>query len=280
MAERRMFSKTIIDSDKFLDMPLSTQTLYFHLGLRADDDGFLNNGQKIIRMVGCSREDYNLLIQKEYLIEFDGGIIVITHWKIHNYIRNDRYKPTIYQKEYSLLSMDESKAYQKKSGIPDGYNLDTQDRLVQSSLGEDSLEKDKVDDHNIVEVIEDNSSINKIIDKWNSLNFIYKDDKVYKLNDEENRNINKLLISYDLSEIVKAIENIEKSEFLRGKNNSNWQIMFKWFIEVENFKKVLNGFYSQNSKNKKDKYSENNHNTFKVREYNYELLEKQLLNWA
>ena len=89
MAERRMFAKTIIDSDSFLDMPLSTQALYFHLSMRADDDGFLNNSKKIQRMVGCSDDDLKLLIAKRFIIPFESGVVVIKHWRIHNYIRSD-----------------------------------------------------------------------------------------------------------------------------------------------------------------------------------------------
>ena len=84
MAERRMFAKTIIDSDAFLDMSLTTQALYFHLSMRADDDGFLNNPQKIMRMVGCNKNDFDVLIAKNFIITFDTGVIVIKHWKIHN----------------------------------------------------------------------------------------------------------------------------------------------------------------------------------------------------
>ena len=90
MAERRMFAKTIIDSDAFLDMPLSAQALYFHLSMRADDDGFINNPKKIQRMVGASDDDCKLLLMKRFIIVFESGVVVIKHWRIHNYIRNDR----------------------------------------------------------------------------------------------------------------------------------------------------------------------------------------------
>ena len=104
MAERRMFAKTIIDSDAFLDMPLSTQSLYFHLSMRADDDGFINNPKKVQRMVGCGDDDLKLLIVKNFIIPFESGVVVIKHWKIHNYIRNDRYKPTVYVEEKAMLT--------------------------------------------------------------------------------------------------------------------------------------------------------------------------------
>ena len=95
MAERRMFSKTIIDSDAFLDMPLSAQSLYFHLSMRADDEGFINNPKKIQRMIGASDDDAKILVMKHFIIPFDSGIVVIRHWMIHNYIQKDRFKPTI-----------------------------------------------------------------------------------------------------------------------------------------------------------------------------------------
>ena len=94
MADKRMMSKSVIDTDVFLDMPTSTQCLYFQLLLRADDDGFLKNAKTIMRTVGASQDDMKLLIAKQYLILFDSGTIVIKHWRIHNYIKKDRYKPT------------------------------------------------------------------------------------------------------------------------------------------------------------------------------------------
>lgn len=103
MAERRMFAKTIIDSDTFLDMPLSTQALYFHLSMRADDDGFINNPRKIQRSIGATDDDLKLLIAKQFTIPFESGVVVIKHWRLHNYIQKDRYKPTIYQDEKAQL---------------------------------------------------------------------------------------------------------------------------------------------------------------------------------
>ena len=140
MAERRMFAKTIIDSDAFLDMPLSTQALYFHLSMRADDDGFINNPKKIQRMIGGSDDDLKLLALKRFVIPFESGVCVIKHWKIHNYIQKDRYTPTIYQEEKASLTVKGNKAYTEC--IHDGYALETQDRLGKDRLGEDSIEED------------------------------------------------------------------------------------------------------------------------------------------
>lgn len=140
MAERRMFAKVIIDSDAFLDMPLSAQALYFHLSMRADDEGFVGNPKKIQRMIGASDDDCKLLVMKRFILVFDSGIIVIKHWKIHNYIQADRFKPTTYVEEKSTLMLDQKKAYTEC--IQNGYALDTQVSIGKDSieLGKDSIE--------------------------------------------------------------------------------------------------------------------------------------------
>ena len=99
MAERRMLSKSVIQSDVFLEMPLSSQALYMHLNVCADDDGFVGNPKTILRMTGAGEDDLKLLIAKGFVIVFKTGIIVITHWKRNNYIQKDRYKETIYKDE-------------------------------------------------------------------------------------------------------------------------------------------------------------------------------------
>ena len=146
MAERRMFAKTIIDSDAFLDMPMSTQALYFHLSMRADDDGFINNPRRIQRMVGASDDDLKLLIAKSFIITFESGVVVIKHWKIHNYIQSDRYKPTVYADEKAQLDVKKNKAYTLNGEcIHDVYISDTQDRLGKDRLGKDRLGKDRLE---------------------------------------------------------------------------------------------------------------------------------------
>lgn len=141
MAERRMFAKTIIDSDAFIDMPLSTQALYFHLSMRADDDGFINNPKKIVRMIGASEDDFKLLQAKKFIISFETGIIVIKHWKLHNYIPKDRYKPTVYTEEMAMLEVKDNNVYTVciQPCIQDGYNSETQ-----VSIGKYNLGKSKV----------------------------------------------------------------------------------------------------------------------------------------
>lgn len=141
MAERRMFAKTIIDSDAFMDMPLSTQALYFHLSMRADDDGFINNPKKIQRMIGASDDDLKVLIAKRFIIPFDSGIVVIKHWKIHNYIQKDRYKPTVYTEEKKRIETKGNGAYTEMDTncIQNVSKMETQYRLGKDSLVKDSI---------------------------------------------------------------------------------------------------------------------------------------------
>ena len=126
MADRRMMSKTVIDTDMFLDMPISAQSLYFHLLLRADDDGFLKNIKTIMRTVGASPDDIRLLIAKQYLLLFESGVVAIKHWRVHNVIRKDRYKPTTCG-ERNLIELDSSGEYKllTTAGIPNGNQLTT-----------------------------------------------------------------------------------------------------------------------------------------------------------
>jgi len=106
MAERRMFSKSVIDDDKFIDMKISAQYLYFHLAMRADDDGFVNGTKRIIRMIKCKEKDLDELIENGFVIAFESGVIAIRHWRLHNSIQKDRYKPTVYQEEKDTLSLE------------------------------------------------------------------------------------------------------------------------------------------------------------------------------
>ena len=144
MAERRMFAKTIIDSDAFLDMSTSAQALYFHLAMRADDDGFVNNPKKIQKIVGAADDDVKVLLAKRFIIGFESGVIVIKHWKIHNYIQKDRYKPTMYQAEKSRLTVKGNNGYTDALPdvdtvcVQDVSKMDTQVRLGKDSIGKDS----------------------------------------------------------------------------------------------------------------------------------------------
>lgn len=143
MAERRMFAKTIIDSDAFIDMPVTARLLYYDLGMRADDDGFVNSPKKIMRMVGASQDDLAILISKKFIIPFETGVVVIKHWRIHNYIRQDRKHETKYEQEMSMLTIKENGAYTLVDTCQSSDRQLTGSCPTEVRLGEDSLGKDK-----------------------------------------------------------------------------------------------------------------------------------------
>ena len=181
MAERRMMAKSIINTDVFLDMPMSSQNLYFHMLLRADDDGFISNPKSILRTIGASEDDLKLLLAKQYIFGFESGVVVIKDWKVHNYIRSDRYKPSqLLEKNFVCIS--ETGSYELNnteisSGIPTGRQLvyqryptgiPTGRQLVypgKDRLGKDRLGKDK--DKNCRLSDESSAVVSEIIDYLN-----------------------------------------------------------------------------------------------------------------
>ena len=146
MADRRMFNKQIIDSDAFLDMPLSTQALYFHLAMRADDDGFVDNPKKIQKIINASPDDLKVLDGKRYILTFESGVIVIKHWRLHNTLRFDRYKKTSYLEERSQLGIKENKSYTEIKNIknitwqPDGNHCEPQISIDKISIDKISID--------------------------------------------------------------------------------------------------------------------------------------------
>lgn len=137
MAEKRMFAKTIVEADAFLDMPLSSQALYFHLGMNADDDGVINSPKRIQRTIGATDDDLRILITKNFIIPFESGVVIVKHWRMNNYIRSDRYKPSVYVEELATLSLKDNGSYTKciEGGIPSGI----------PSLGQSSIDKTSID---------------------------------------------------------------------------------------------------------------------------------------
>ena len=145
MANKRMFCLDIVNSDAFLDMPLSAQALYFHLGMRADDDGFIGNPKSIQRLAGASQDDLMLLITKRFLIAFDNGVIVIKHWRMNNYIQKDRKKDTVYIELLNSLEVKENGSYTEKKKmdtvcIQDVSEMDSQNSIDKISIDKDSIE--------------------------------------------------------------------------------------------------------------------------------------------
>ena len=158
MAQKRMFDKTITNSDSFLEMPDSAQNLYFHLNMEADDDGFVDNWKSIMRMIRKSEDDLKILIAKSYVIPFESGVIVIKHWKINNYLRKDRYNETKYLEEKSQLLIEPNQSYSLRCtvGIP---VVDTEEnRIEKNSIVEDSIDNivctSTIDNANTIDTIE------------------------------------------------------------------------------------------------------------------------------
>lgn len=178
MAERRMFTQKIVDSDAFLDMPLTAQALYFHLNMRADDDGFVNNPKKIQRMIGAAEDDLKLLIAKRFLLAFENGVVVIKHWRMHNLLRKDRYNPTQYQEQMEQLLLKDNGSYTENIEIPMIPEPDNQAATTWQPLGnqmatQDSIGKDSIEEYRI-----DKSSTDKNRDNQ-------------KERDNDNNNFNK-----------------------------------------------------------------------------------------
>ena len=242
MAEKRMFTQKIIDSDAFLDMPLSTQALYFHLNMRADDDGFVNNPKRIQRTVGASEDDLKLLIAKRFLLCFENGVIVIKHWRMHNTLRKDRYNPTQYQEQFALLDIKDNNAYTEKKPNADdmatawqplGNQAATQRSIEKYSIDKKSKEKEREEE-----------KARQIAELFNTLCPSFS--KVKVLSDSMKEDISESLLKFSESDISTAFEKAEKSSFLKGDNERKWKASFDWLIKAENIAKVLNGNYDNN----------------------------------
>lgn len=162
MAQKRMFDKVVTTSDDFLELSAEAQCLYFHIGMLADDDGLSKNYRSYMKLVGATNEDLQSLIDKSFIYKFDSDVIAIKHWKINNTVRNDRYRPTIFQNEFSRLDIADNNEYimLDTNGIPDGNQMDTKNSIDKNSKDKiskekNSLEKKREEMNNIVEKRED-----------------------------------------------------------------------------------------------------------------------------
>lgn len=178
MASRRMIAVDVVDSDNFLDMSLTAQCLYFHLSVRADDEGFISNPKRICRTIGSSEDDLKLLIAKKFVIPFESGIIVITHWNINNQIRKDRIKDTMFTKEKGGLMLDDSGKYLLKNTLstkcPQSDNqVSTKcpPSIGKYSIGEVSIDKYSKDVLTYREVESEDRKENEEDDLFKGINF-------------------------------------------------------------------------------------------------------------
>lgn len=228
MAERRMFAKSIVLSDAFLDMPLSARCLYFTLGMLADDDGFVGSPKAIMRQCGASLDDMNVLLSKRYVLQFDSGVIVIKHWRMNNYLKNDRHKTTTYLEEMKTLVIDDKGAYTERSLLPENTEclhvvskLDTD--CIQNGytgkyrLGKESIDKDSKD-------ISSEPTASSPVAK-----LILKDGSVYEVTQDEVNNLKNLYRGANVEKELRHMEgwcskNPEKRKTRKGIGRfiTNW----------------------------------------------------------
>jgi len=188
MSQRRMFSPQIVESEEFLTMPISSQALYFHLGMNADDDGFIQP-KIIMRTTGANDDDLKVLLTKRFLLAFDGGVVVIKHWLIHNLIQKDRYHQTRFLEQKKTLLIKENKAYTEISN-PVNKML-TEVRLGKVRLGEDNAE-DK------------SSDIPLLIKEFETINPAVK--RMYG-NKTQRKACSDLIESYGFDRVINVIKN-------------------------------------------------------------------------
>ncbi len=155
MAQKRMFSLSVVDTDKFLEMPISSRLLYYELGMRADDDGFVDDWKKILLFTGLKEDDMKVLISKNFIIPFETGVIVIRHWRLNNYLQKDRLKPTIYQKELAQLNTDNNNVYNLYTECIHSIDKNSIDKYSIDKSNADALKKTKKDNKPTLEEIQE-----------------------------------------------------------------------------------------------------------------------------
>lgn len=236
MANRRMFSMDVVDTDKFLDMPSSTQALYFHLGMRADDDGFVSSPKRITKTVNCGDDDLKLLLAKGYLIPFESGVVVISDWNVNNWIRPDRKHNTRFEQEKRTLSInndvyvltDSVTTICQSAGNQVTTECHTEDRLGKDSIGKDRLGKVSID-------------YQQIADMYNNTCVSFP--RLSKLSESRKKAIKARLQTYSVEDFQRMFEMAECSSFLKGANNRNWSATFDWMVKDANMAKILDGNY-------------------------------------
>ena len=262
MAQKRMFTMKIVDSDAFLEMQLSTQCLYFHLNMRADDDGFIGNTKRIMKITGASEDDLRLLIAKRFVLTFEDGVIVIKHWRMHNTLSRDRYAETSYTDEKKMLLLKDNGSYSLTGGNPidDTRLIERSGRQTQQRRNKDATKThsekgldidkdiDKEKDNKLI-VSKDTicqTDVRRVIEEWNKLQEVgINPIRDIKPSSKRCQLLKGRIREYGIDEVLNAINNVRKSDFLRGENNRGWMITFDWFVKPNNFLKTLEGNYNK-----------------------------------
>lgn len=235
MANRRCFSKDIVCSDDFYDLPISSQALYFHLGMQADDRGYVNNARSIIRIIGSSTGDLEQLINKKFVLVRETNLILIKGWRINNTIQPSRLVETKYTEDLKKLFFDENNSYTENNTdkpcqqIVD--NLSTQDNLIKDNLSKDNLIESNISESNLIEDKEDNNS-NKKLNSFTQplVNILIDNGYITKGSMDEisitNFVIEKLLnegqdpieLKKKLNEFIKHLERVDEEEISNKAN--------------------------------------------------------------
>lgn len=223
MGDRRMMSLKVIDSDAFLDMPLTAQALYMHLLMRADDDGFVGNVKKIKRMICASDNDLDLLYMKQFIIPFDTGVIVIKHWRMHNLIRKDLYHPTIYRDEKAALTVDTTGTYRLcTETVPEPLRIRTETEPESyPKISKDKIRKDKISKDNISALLSESSLSEPVREKVSDfLSYRKEIKKPYK----SERSIKSLITQIENQE--QAIGSMAVISVIDTSMQNGWQGLF------------------------------------------------------
>jgi hypothetical protein len=201
-ANKRMFSKDVVESDKFLDLPFNSQLLYFHLGINGDLRGFVEP-KRVIRMVGLKPEDLRPLVENGFVLLFDGGVIVITHWKVNNNLREDREAETRFLEEFERLGCSNSE-YQLLE-----YSRSTPVQLP-PRIGKDRIGKDRIDNICAPSLLEFTNKFNELFNKS------------YRPTKGREQKLKGRLKSFSMEQIMVALENMAKDKFYGGTNDRGW----------------------------------------------------------
>ena len=252
MAKSRMFSKRLMESARFLKMPASTQCLYFHLGLNADDDGIVE-AYNVMKLVGATEDDLKVLVSKGFVIVLNEDLVTyITDWTENNNIRADRKIDSIY-KDLLLQVVPDAKLQEKKQRadvkkkiLEIGQPMDNQwtdNGRPMVCIGKDSIGKYSINikESNTNVLPKKKTNYQEIIDKYNSI--CKSLPKVMKLSDSRRKAINARLDKFSLEEIISVFETAEQSNFLKSANNRNWKADFDWIMSDRNMAKILEGKY-------------------------------------
>lgn len=251
MAERRMFTKKVTDDDNFMQLSASAQALYLHLSMAADDDGFCNQVSISMFKAHASIQDLKALLEARYIYQFENGVIVIKHWRMANALRKDRYTPTAFKEELARLRVKDNGSYTMgpdgcqvvANGLPDGCQM-VADCLPQDSIGKVSIGKDSVGEDLTVscETVCRTKDVRRIVEAWNTLGL----NKVREVTGESKRGgmLRARVKEHGVDGVLEAIENVRKSDFLKGQNAKGFVITFDWFVKPNNFIKVLEGNYN------------------------------------